>query len=136
MFLSYLNRKEKLKFLDLAINMIDVDGDATEAEKRLLSKINGELGRDIVDEYTFSKSDDVESTIEFFKDQPVVVKNIVFLNLIEITMVDDLYNINQHTFLEQIQKTLGIPAAKKRQLMGIVYAERDLREKAMREIKA
>lgn len=33
MFLSLLNRKEKLKFLDLAIYMIDIDGDPTEAEK-------------------------------------------------------------------------------------------------------
>ncbi len=75
MFLSLLTRKEKLKFLDLAIYMIDIDGDPTDAEKRLLSKINGELGRDVVDEYTFTKSKSVEESLEFFKDKAEVVKN-------------------------------------------------------------
>ena len=106
MFLSLLNRKEKLKFLDLAIYMIDIDGDPTEAEKILLSKIQGELGREIVDEYTFAKSKTVEEVIEFFKDKTEVVKNVVYLNLVDISMLDDLYNTSEHLFLEKLEKTL------------------------------
>jgi len=135
MFLSLLTRKEKLKFLDLAIYMIDVDGDPTDAEKRLLSKINGELGRDVVDEYTFSKSKSVEESLEFFKDKADVVKNIVYLNLVEISMLEDLYNTSEHAFLEKVQKAFPISQEKRRQLIGIVYEMRDLRERALREIK-
>ena len=38
MFLSLLTKKEKLKFLDLAVYMIDIDGKPTEVEKKLLNK--------------------------------------------------------------------------------------------------
>ncbi len=135
MFLSLLSRKEQLKFLDLAIYMIDVDGDPSDAEVRLMSKIRGELGREVVDEYTFSKSKSVEESIDFFKDKADVVKNIVYINLVEISMLEDLYNTSEHAFLEKIQKSFPISQEKRRQLIGIVYDMRDIRERALREIK-
>ena len=135
MFLSLLTKKEKLKFLDLAVYMIDIDGKPTEVEKKLISRIYGEIGREIVEEYTFSKSDSIDDTIDYFKDANQAVKNIVFLNLVSISMEDDLYNTLEHLFLERIEKELGITAEKRKDLMQIVYDERDVREKAMRIIK-
>lgn len=135
MFLSLLTKKEKLKFLDLAVYMIDIDGKPTEVEKKLVSRIYGEIGREIVEEYTFSKSDSIDDTIDYFKDANQAVKNIVFLNLVSISMEDDLYNTLEHLFLERIEKELGITAEKRKDLMQIVYDERDVREKAMRVIK-
>lgn len=135
MFLSLLTKKEKLKFLDLAVYMIDIDGKPTEVEKKLISRIYGEIGREIVEEYTFSKSDSIDDTIDYFKDANQAVKNIVFLNLVSISMEDDLYNTLEHLFLERIEKGLGITAEKRKDLMQIVYDERDVREKAMRVIK-
>ena len=101
MFLSLLTKKEKLKFLDLAVYMIDIDGKPTEVEKKLISRIYGEIGREIVEEYTFSKSDSIDDTIDYFKDANQAVKNIVFLNLVSISMEDDLYNTLEHLFLEK-----------------------------------
>lgn len=135
MFLSLLTKKEKLKFLDLAVYMIDIDGKPSEVEKKLISRIYGEIGREIVEEYTFSKSDSIDDTIDYFKDANQAVKNIVFLNLVSISMEDDLYNTLEHLFLERIEKELGITAEKRKDLMQIVYDERDVREKAMRVIK-
>lgn len=135
MFLSLLTKKEKLKFLDLAVYMIDIDGKPTEVEKKLISRIYGEIGREIVEEYTFSKSDSIDDTIDYFKDANQAVKNIVFLNLVSISMEDDLYNTLEHLFLERIEKELGITGEKRKDLMQIVYDERDVREKAMRVIK-
>lgn len=135
MFLSLLTKKEKLKFLDLAVYMIDIDGKPTEVEKKLISRIYGEIGSEIVEEYTFSKSDSIDDTIDYFKDANQTVKNIVFLNLVSISMEDDLYNTLEHLFLERIEKELGITAEKRKDLMQIVYDERDVREKAMRVIK-
>ena len=135
MFLSLLTKEEKLKFLDLAVYMIDIDGKPTEVEKKLISRIYGEIGREIVEEYTFSKSDSIDDTIDYFKDANQAVKNIVFLNLVSISMEDDLYNTLEHLFLERIEKELGITAEKRKDLMQIVYDERDVREKAMRVIK-
>ena len=115
--------------------MIDIDGKPTEVEKKLISRIYGEIGREIVEEYTFSKSDSIDDTIDYFKDANQAVKNIVFLNLVSISMEDDLYNTLEHLFLEKIEKELGITAEKRKDLMQIVYDERDVREKAMRVIK-
>lgn len=134
MFLSLLNKKEMLKFLDLAIYMVDIDGEPTEVEKRVLSKMIAELDQ-VKDEYSFRLTDTVENTIEFFTGSNSVVKNVVYLNLVTISMEDDLYNTSELLFLEKIQKKFEITNEKRRELISIVYAYRDLREKSMRIIK-
>lgn len=134
MFLSLLNKKEMLKFLDLAIYMVDIDGEPTQYEKRILAKMIAELDQ-IKDEYSFRLTESVEETINFFTNCNKVVKNVVYLNLVIISMEDDLYNTSELLFLEKIQKKFGITAEKRRELISIVYAERDIREKATRIIK-
>lgn len=135
MFLSFLNKKEMLKFLDLAIYMVDIDGVPTQIEKRVLTKMIAELDQ-VKDEYSFRLTDSIEETIDFFTKCNKVVKNIVYLNLVIISMEDDLYNTSELLFLEKIQKKFDIAAEKRRELISIVYAERDLREKANRIIKS
>ena len=134
MLLSLLNKKEKLKFLDLAMYMVASDGEPDDFEKRLLTKMMAELDQ-IKDEYSFTLTDTAENTIKFFADSNQVVKNIVYLNLVIISMEDDLYNTSELLFLETIQKELNISAEKRRELISIVYAERDLREKTIRIVK-
>ena len=134
MFLSLLNKKEMLKFLDLAIYMVDIDGEPTDVEKRVLTKMIAELDA-VKDEFSLRLADTVENTINFFQSANQVVRNVVYLNLVTISMEDDLYNTSELLFLEKIQKVFEISAEKRRELISIVYAERDLREKAIRIIK-
>lgn len=134
MFLSLLSKKEMLKFMDLAIYMVDIDGEPTDVERRLLHKLLAELVP-VKDEYTFRLTDTAENTVKFFKQSNPVVKNVVYLNLVMISMQDDLYNRSELLFLEKIQKELEISAEKRRELISVVYAERDLREKAIRILK-
>lgn len=134
MFLSYLNKKEKLKFLDLAIYMVDIDGEPTTIERRILNKMFAEV-LDVKEEYSFTRTSSIEETIEFFMTSNAVVKNIVYLNLVTISMEDDLYNTSEMLFLESLQKKLEISDEKRRDLMKVVYEERDLREKAARVIR-
>lgn len=134
MFLNLLSKKEMLKFLDLAIYMVDIDGEPTDVEKKLLHKMMQEL-EPIRDEYTFRLTDTAENTIKFFTTSNQVVKNIVYLNLVMISMEDDLYNTSELLFLEKIQKQLEISQEKRRELISIVYAERDLKEKTIRILK-
>lgn len=134
MFLSLLNQKETLKFLDLAIYMVDIDGEPTEIEKSILEKMFREVGY-IVNEYSFQYSDSIEETVDFFIHSNPIVKSVVFLNLVKITMIDDLYNTTEHLFLEQLQEKFGISPERRRELMSLVYDERDLRERAARVLK-
>ncbi|MDD4203756.1 MAG: hypothetical protein PHF62_01390 [Acholeplasmataceae bacterium] len=132
MLLSMLSRKEKLKFLDLAIHMVAVDGEATIYEKRILNIMLAEVGDEIIKEYTFSLSSDLEETIDFFTQAPKPIRNVVLLNLFKISMFDDLYNATEHFFLDNIRRQFKISIAKRKELMSLIYEERDLKEKARR----
>jgi hypothetical protein len=134
MFLSLLNKKEMLKFLELAIYMVDIDGETTDVEKRVLTKMIAELDAVKV-EFSFRLADTVENTINFFASANQVLRKVVYLNLVTISMEDDLYNTSELLFLKKIQKVFEITAEKRRELISIVYAERDLREKAIRIFK-
>jgi hypothetical protein len=135
MLLSLLNRKEKLKFLDLAMHMVAVDGEPSKIEKRLLNRMLAEVGDDIAAEYTFTLSKDLKETLEFFSSASHAVKNIVFLNLIKTSMIDEFYNTAEHFFLEDIRIGFEIDDYKKKQLIRLVYNERDLRERAKRIVQ-
>jgi hypothetical protein len=132
MLLSLLNRKEKLKFLDLAMHMVSVDGKPNEIEQRLLNMMLAEVGDNIVQEYHFALSKDLDETMSFFAENNPTVQNIVYLNLLKITMNDDFYNTAEHFFLENIRQKFSIDEMKKKQIMRLVYNERDLRERAKR----
>ena len=132
MLLSLLTRKATLKFLDLAMHMVSVDGEPTELEQRLLNMMLAEVGDGIVSEYHFSLSKDLPETIEYFNQASPAVKNIAYLNLLMVAMSDDFYNTLEHFFLENIRENFSIDDAKKKQLMKLVYSERDLRERAKR----
>lgn len=132
MLLSRLNRKEKLKFLDLAIQIVSVDGKATSHEERILNMMLAEVGDNIIKEYTFSLAADINETIDFFVKSPQAIRNIVYLNLLSITMSDDLYNTSEHFFLDNIRRQFKVSLAKRKELMELLYDERDLKEKARR----
>jgi len=134
MLLSVLNRKEKLKFLDLAMHMVSIDGKPNEMEQRLLNMMLAEVGDNIVAEYHFSLSKDLKLTLRFFEKANPKIKNIVYLNLLKVAMSDDFYNTLEHDFLEEIREQLNINEVKKKQLMRLVYMERDLRERAKRVV--
>ena len=134
MLLSTLNRKEKLKFLDLALHLVAVDGEPSDYEDRILNLMLEEIGGDIAQEYTFKLSQDLDETLEFFKQAPAPVRNTVYLNLARLPLFDDLYNTRQHFFLESIREDFDITETKKRQLMRLVYAQRDLKEKIKRAV--
>ena len=85
--------------------------------------------------YSFQYSDSIEETVDFFVNSNRIVKSVVFLNLVKITMTDDLYNTTEHLFLEQLQEKFDISPERRRELMGLVYEERDLRERAARVLK-
>jgi hypothetical protein len=112
--------------------MVSVDGKPTELEQRLLNIMLAEVGDGIVQEYHFSLSKDLPETIKFFEKATPTVKNIVYLNLLKVAMTDEFYNTAEHFMLEDIRERFQIEELKKKQIMRLVYNERDLRERAKR----
>lgn len=136
MLLSQLDRKEKLKFLDLALHLASIDGSPTVLESRLLHMMLAEVGEEIYKEYHFSLSDNLEETLVFFETAHVAVRGIVYLNLLRLMLLDDFYNTLEHDLLEEVRIRFSIDQQKKERLMRLVYSEKDLRSRAMRIIES
>lgn len=131
MLLSTLNRKQKLKFLDLALHMVEIDGKPSDIEKRLLNMMLAEVGDNIISEYQFKLSEDLEETIQFFDVLDQRVQYIVYLNLIKIALSENFYNVNEHEFLEMIRSRFHIKDDMKQAIIKAVYKEKDLREEIL-----
>jgi len=133
MFLSLLNENETRKFLDLAIYMTEIDAKPQELQDEILSKIFREIG--FINDYSFDNSLSIEETVSFFSSTNKVVKSIIYLNLVKISLVNDLYNTTEHQFLTMIQEKLEISSQRRKELMALAYEERDFREKVQRVLK-
>lgn len=132
MLLSLLQKEDKCYFLDLLRQLLLVDGESSEIEKQIFKKFKFEMGEDILKHR--SNSLKTSQLIQYFEDKPQSVKNLVFMNLVSASLRDEWYNVEQHSLLEEIQTAFNISDKKKVELVKIVYAERDLREKAKRTI--
>ena len=126
MLLSLLTKEEKYYFIDLLNDLISVDGDPTQIEANLIKKLKLEMGEDIS---KYKKSNlSKEKLMEYFSSKPKATKNLVFLNLVSVSLIEE------HFLLEEIQQAFDISDKKKIELMKVVYAERDLRERIKRVI--
>ncbi len=132
MLLSLLPKEDKINFLDLLRQFIIVDGQASEIEKQVQKKFAYEMGDDVIKRFSFTKTDNKKKLIANFAKKPQGTKNIVYLNLFAASLEDEWYNVEEHFLLDEIQSAFGISNKKKVELMKVVYAERDLKERAKR----
>lgn len=130
MLLSLLSKEEKYRFLDLLGKLVSVDGEPSESDKQIIESLSREMGRDVL-RYR-PGNDSVEELIEYFVKKNKMTRNLIFLNLVSASLIDDWYSVEEHFLIEEIQNAFEISAKKKSELMKIVYSERDLREKAKR----
>lgn len=132
MLLSLLSKEEKFYFIDLITKCVAVDGEANETEIQVINRLKYEMGEDVL---KYRKSNlPLEKLIEYFAQKNKSTKNLVFMNLISASLNDEWYSVEEHFLIEEIQTAFGLSDKKKTELMKIVYAERDLREKAKRII--
>lgn len=127
MLLSTLTRKEKLKFLDLALHMVEVDTLASKDEVRFLNMMLAEVGENIVKEYQFVLSDNLEETILFFDVLALKTRKIVYYNILKLAIINDFYNTKEHAFLEMIQIRFHLKDSDKKTMFTLLYEEKDLR---------
>ena len=132
MLLSLLSKEEKCYFVDLVIELVSVDGAATDIEAQIIERFKKEIG---VAGSKYKKSNwSREKLIKYFSEKPTPTKNLIYLNLVSASLNDAWYSVEEHILLENIQQAFEISEKKKVELMKLVYAERDLREKVKRVI--
>jgi hypothetical protein len=134
MFLNILSREEKLNFIDLLVRVVRIDGEMTEHEKELIRLMKYELAEDLAKYHKGNAS--LDKLVDYFSQKPSMTKNLVYTNLFAITLQDEFYSVEDHFILEDIRQKFGISDRKKAELLKIVYAERDFKEKAKRVLTA
>jgi hypothetical protein len=132
MFLSLLNKGEKHYFVDFIVKIVSFDGEISEFEQQIINRMKGEMGPEL-DTYKPSTLT-LDELTTFFSTKPKVTKNIVFMNILAASLVDEWYSAEEHFLIESIQLKLGISDKKRLEFFKVVYAERDLRERAKRII--
>lgn len=132
MFLSLLSKEEKHYFIDLLTKVVAVDGEANEIETQVINRLKYEMGEDAL---KYRKSNhSLVKLVQYFAEKTKATRNLIFMNLVSASLYDEWYSVEEHFLIEEIQKELQITERKKTDLMKVVYAERDLRERAKRII--
>ena len=117
LLLSLLNNEEKGYFIDLLLKIIAFDGKVTpDDEQSIINTFQSELG-----EYKYQSSDKTfEELLEYFKEKSKVVKNIVLLNVFNVSLFDEWYSAEEHFMIEKVQENLGITEKKGLELKRLV----------------
>jgi tellurite resistance protein len=132
MLLDILTTEEKHAFLDIAVYMVSIDGAIQDNESSELRRLNNELG----DDAKTYKSGNYKAAIKLLHASNQAHKRIILLNLITLSMSDDLYHAEEHSLIEQLLESWAISPKKKTELFRLVYQLKDLREKAKLVINA
>ena len=100
MFLSILNNEEKEDFLNLIINVAEIDGDFTESEKNQIGAYILEMGLNLKEKDEYNKSNEV--LLEELSQSTNEVKKAIFVEVIALMLVDGMKD-EEKTLLTQMQ---------------------------------
>lgn len=131
MLINLLTKEDKFYFIDL-LNLVASEDGMSDKEIEIIKTFKLEMGEDAPKYHKSNLS--LDKLMDYFSKKAPSVKNIVFMNLLASTLNDDFYSAEEHFLMEKIQTKFNISAKKRNDLMKIVYAERDLKEKAKRVV--
>lgn len=108
MFLSLLQDTEKEDFLNLIINVAEVDGEFTDAEKNQINAYVLEMGLKLQNKESYSKT--TEALLENFTKSSTEVKKAVFVEIIALMLVDGMQD-EESEMLKNMQEQFGFDTA-------------------------
>jgi tellurite resistance protein len=100
MFLSILNNEEKEDFLNLIINVAEIDGDFSEKEKNQIGAYVLEMGLSLKEKNEYNKSN--ESLLNTLSQSSNEVKKAIFVEVIALMLVDGMKD-EEKVILEKMQ---------------------------------
>lgn len=101
MFLNILNNEEKEDFLNLLINIANVDGDFNDLEKEQINVYVLEMGLSLKEKDQYKKK--TKELIEFFSKSTIIVKKAIFVEIIALMIADGMQE-EETVLLNEIQK--------------------------------
>ena len=109
MFLNELNQKESEAFVNLVKQLAMVDNDFAKSEQELVAEYIEELG---VDESKVAILDN-DTAISMLKDSTERIKNIIYLELVGLAIIDGKNLDEEVDFLEKVALELNIARHKR-----------------------
>ncbi len=108
MFLSILNNQEKEDFLNLVINVAEIDGDFTQAEQNQISAYVLEMGLTLKPKNTYNKLN--STLLKELSSSAIQVKRAIFVEIVALMVVDGMKE-EEEILLNEIQKEFDIKDA-------------------------
>jgi len=112
MFLSILNNQEKEVFLNLVINVAEIDGEFTQAEQNQISAYVLEMGITLKEKHTYNKSN--SELLQELSKSTIQVRRSIFIEIVALMVVDGMKD-EEVILLNTIQKEFNIKDAFKEQ---------------------
>jgi hypothetical protein len=100
MFLSILNNQEKEDFLNLIINVAEIDGDFTQTEKNQIGAYVLEMGLNLKEKEEYNKTS--EALLNKLSQSSNEVKKAIFVEVIALMLVDGMKD-EEKVLLTQMQ---------------------------------
>jgi uncharacterized tellurite resistance protein B-like protein len=100
MFLHLLNETEKVKFLELAVYVANVDNEFSQKEKEKIKEICKEMELDCKE---VELKTDIDEVVDFFAKCEEFKKRVVFIEILCLMLVDGIVQ-EEKEFLEKLKE--------------------------------
>ena len=105
MYLSRLSSYMKFAFLELELYLSKTDGQLSQDEKKLIDAHCEEMR---IDNNYYRNEMPLEQVIELIKIAPKEEQRIIYFEIVQLVMADNLYHENERKLMQQLEGILGL----------------------------
>ena len=123
MYLSRLSSQMKFAFLELELHLSKTDGQLSYDEKHVIDQHCDEMR---IDNNYYQNEMSLEEVIDLIKNAPKEEQKIIYLEMVQLVMADNIYHENERTFMKELEAILGIHQDKVQEVFDIISSYRHL----------
>lgn len=105
MYLARLSSQMKFAFLELELHLSKTDGILSQEEKRMIDAHCDEMR---IDNNYYKNDMSIEEVIEIIKAAPTQEQRIIYFEIVQLVMADNLYHQNEREFMQYLEGILGL----------------------------
>ena len=123
MYLSRLSSQMKFAFLELELYLSKTDGKLSNDEKQL---INAHCNEMRIDHNYYQNDMSLEEVFEMIKDASTEEQRIIYFEIVQLVMADNLYHQNEREFMQPLEGVLGMDQNEIQTVFDMVSSYRNL----------
>lgn len=123
MYLSRLSSQMKFLFLELELHLSKCDGSLGLDEKAMIDMHCDEMR---IDNNYYQNEMTLEEVFEQLKTAGQEEQNIIYLEIVQLVMADNLYHENERSFMSRLEGVLGFDSKKVQEVFDAVSSYRHI----------